>query len=316
MSVVSQDINQAIRILSEGGLVAIPTETVYGLAGNALDVSAVLSIFEAKRRPSFDPLIIHSTQEKIFSWVKDVPEKAQRLAEACWPGPLTLVLPKADSIPFEVTSGLETVGVRVPDHPLTLALLQEIDFPLAAPSANPFGYISPTTAQHVQDQLGDAIPMILDGGPCEVGIESTIVGFEGGQPCIYRLGGISVEAIEAIVGAVQVKVNMASNPRAPGQLKSHYAPKKPLLLKEQIVLSEDDEDTAYLLFSEPIEGIPEDRQFFLSDKGDLFVAAARLYAQLRALDQSQYRRIVAQLLPESGLGRAINDRLQRAAVRD
>jgi L-threonylcarbamoyladenylate synthase len=316
MAVVSQDIREAIRILSEGGLVAIPTETVYGLAGNALDVSAVLSIFEAKRRPSFDPLIIHSTQEKIFSWVKEVPEQAQQLAQACWPGPLTLVLPKADSIPFEVTSGLDTVGIRVPDHALTLALLAEIDFPLAAPSANPFGYISPTTAQHVQDQLGDAIPMILDGGPCEVGIESTIVGFEDGKPCIYRLGGISVEAIEAVIGTVQVKVNMASNPRAPGQLKSHYAPKKPLLLKEQIVLSEDDEDTAYLLFSEPIVGIPEDKQFFLSDKGDFFVAAARLYAQLRALDQSQYRRIIAQLLPESGLGRAINDRIQRAAVRD
>lgn len=316
MAVLSQNIKEAIRILSEGGLVAIPTETVYGLAGNALDVSAVLSIFEAKRRPSFDPLIIHSTQDKIFSWVKDVPEKAQRLAEACWSGPLTLVLPKADCIPFEVTSGLETVGVRVPDHPLTLALLQEIDFPLAAPSANPFGYISPTTAQHVQDQLGDAIPMILDGGSCEVGIESTIVGFESGEPCIYRLGGISVEAIEAIIGPVQVKVNMASNPRAPGQLKSHYAPQKPLLLKEQIDIEEDNPDTAYLLFSEPVSGVPEGRQFFLSDKGDLFVAAARLYAQLRALDQSQYKRIIAQLLPESGLGRAINDRLQRAAVRD
>lgn len=313
---VSQDIREAIRILSEGGLVAIPTETVYGLAGNALDVSAVLSIFEAKRRPSFDPLIIHSTQDKIFSWVKEVPEQAQQLAQACWPGPLTLVLPKADSIPFEVTSGLDTVGIRVPDHALTLALLAEIDFPLAAPSANPFGYISPTTAQHVQDQLGDAIPMILDGGPCEVGIESTIVGFEDGKPCIYRLGGISVEAIEAVLGTVQVKVNMASNPRAPGQLKSHYAPKKPLLLKEQILTEEDNPETAYLLFSEAIPGIPEERQFFLSDKGDFFVAAARLYAQLRALDQSQYRRIIAQLLPESGLGRAINDRIQRAAVRD
>jgi L-threonylcarbamoyladenylate synthase len=314
MAIINKDISSAIHILREGGLVAIPTETVYGLAGNAQDVSAVLSIFEAKKRPSFDPLIIHSTREKIFQWVKDIPDAAYQLADAFWPGPLTLVLPKTACIPFEVTSGLDTVGIRVPRHPLTLELLECIDFPLAAPSANPFGYISPTTAQHVQDQLGDAIPMILDGGACQIGIESTIIGFEGSQPCLYRLGGIAIESIEAVIGRVELKVNMASDPRAPGQLKSHYAPRKPLLIRKEIRLEEDHPETAYLLFSSIIPGIPPERQFLLSEKGDLFVAAARVYAQLRALDQSPYQRIIACLLPEHGLGPAINDRLLRASV--
>lgn len=316
MAMVGQDISKAIELLHSGKLVAIPTETVYGLAGNALDKSAVLSIFEAKKRPSFDPLIIHSTQEKIFNWVKDIPEKAQILAKTFWPGSLTLVLPKADTIPFEVSSGLDTVGVRVPQHALALELLAQIDFPLAAPSANPFGYISPTTAQHVQDQLGDAIPYILDGGPCSVGIESTIVGFEDHQPVVYRLGGISIEAIEAVIGPIKVKTNASSDPRSPGMLKSHYAPRKPLHLSKNIQEETDSPDTAYLLFSEPLPNIPLQRQYFLSDKGDHFVAAARLYAQLRSIDQSPYKAIIAQLLPEQGLGRAINDRLVRASVRE
>lgn len=314
MTKMGADIPTAAKALSEGGIVAIPTETVYGLAGNALDKSAVLRIFEAKKRPSFDPLIIHSTKEKIFQWVKDVPPVANSLAEHFWPGPLTLVLPRSEDIPFEVTSGLDTVGVRVPRHPLTLALLQQLPFPLAAPSANPFGYISPTTAQHVMDQLGEEVDYILDGGACEVGIESTIVGFENGLPVIYRLGGIPVEAIEQIAGKVQVKVSSSSDPRAPGMLKSHYAPQTPLELSDLQVI-QDSPNTGYLLFSEPLKGVPAERQYFLSDKGDIYVAAARLYAMLRALDNKGFSRIVAQLLPELGLGMAINDRLRRAAAR-
>lgn len=316
MAIISKDIRAAEEVLVNGGLVAIPTETVYGLAGNALDVSAVLSIFEAKKRPSFDPLIVHSTKDKIFNWVKNVPAAAQKLADNFWPGSLTLVLPKSDKIPFEVTSGLDTVGVRVPRHPMALELLDRLPFPLAAPSANPFGYISPTKAQHVADQLGDAIPFILDGGPCEVGIESTIVGFENGQPVVYRLGGIAVEDIEKITGPVNVKINSASDPRSPGMLKSHYAPKAPLLIKEHIDPADDTSETAYLLLDKKIRGIDSKRQFLLSSKGDLFVAAARLYAQLRAIDREGWSPIVTSLLPEEGLGRAINDRLRRAAFRE
>jgi L-threonylcarbamoyladenylate synthase len=312
---IGADIHKAATILQKGGLVAVPTETVYGLAANALDRSAVLRVFEAKKRPGFDPLIVHSTKEKIFQWVREVPENAVRLADQFWPGPLTLVLPKAEIIPYEVTSGLDTVGVRVPRHPLTEQLLQMLPFPLAAPSANPFGYISPTTAQHVADQLGEQVDYILDGGPCQVGIESTIIGFEAGETVAYRLGGIPLESIEAITGPLKIKMISSSDPRAPGMLKSHYAPLTPLELVDYVSQEKDSAETGYLLFHQQIKGIDSNRQFFLSDKGDLFVAAARLYAMLRLLDKKGFQKIVVEKLPEEGLGRAINDRLRRAAAK-
>lgn len=314
MSKIGTSIQQAKEFLERGGLVGIPTETVYGLAANGLDATAVLSIFEAKKRPSFDPLILHSTKDKIFQWAKEVPESAQRLADAFWPGPLTLVLPKSDDVPFEVTSGLDTVGLRVPQHDLTLDLLSQIDFPLAAPSANPFGYISPTKAEHVEQQLGDAVSYVLDGGACQVGIESTIIGFEDGQPVMYRLGGLTQQEIENIIGPIRTHINQASNPKAPGMIAVHYAPKKPLLLVEDFNQVTDDEQTAYMLFGEKLD-VDSKRLFFLSEKGDYYEAAAKLYALMRELDQAPYTRIVTKKLPNKLLGPAINDRLFRASVK-
>lgn len=314
MSKVGTSIETASSILKNNGLVAIPTETVYGLAGNGLNPISVLKIFSAKKRPSFDPLIIHSSKDKIFNWVSYVPDKAQLLADKFWPGPLTLVLPKADIIPYETTSGLDTVGVRVPRHSLTLELLSQLDFPLAAPSANPFSYISPTTAQHVIDQLGNEVDYVLDGGSCNVGIESTIVGFEKGQPVIYRLGGLSIEEIESVIGKVELQINYSSNPKAPGMAKVHYAPQKPLVLVDDFSEAVDDAHTAYILFNEQLE-IDSNRQFFLSKSDNYFEAAAQLYALLRYLDISEFSKIVVKRLPDISLGTAINDRLLRAATK-
>jgi L-threonylcarbamoyladenylate synthase len=227
------DIHKAADIIRNGGLVAIPTETVYGLAADALNPGAVLRIFHVKKRPDFDPLIVHAaSSQQAFQWAENVPEKARLLAEAFWPGPLTLVLHKKEEIPYEVTSGLNTVGLRVPDHPLTLALLRALDCPLAAPSANPFGYISPTEAAHVNQHLGGQIDYILDGGPCLRGIESTIIGFEEHEPVLYRLGSLPVSEIERLVGEVKKRLNQSSDPQAPGQLASHYAPSKTNLIVE------------------------------------------------------------------------------------
>lgn len=229
MAEIGTDIQKAASLLRRGKLVAIPTETVYGLAGNAFNEEAVLSIFETKNRPQFDPLIVHSSG---IQWVKqhvnEIPVLAGILMDEFWPGPMTLVLPKKEIVPDLVTSGLDSVAVRVPSHPMTQELLLMLDFPLAAPSANPFGYVSPTTAQHVNDQLGDKIDYILDGGSTTVGLESTIIGFEEGKPIVYRLGGLSIDVIEESIGPVEIALNQSSDPKAPGMLKSHYAPGKPL----------------------------------------------------------------------------------------
>ena len=319
MAQVGTDIPQAASYLKEGQLVAIPTETVYGLAGNALDVKAVSSIFETKNRPSFDPLILHvASLEKVKPFVSSFPEKLKRLAEAFWPGPLTVLLPRNASVPDLVTSGLDRVAVRVPNHPLTLALLAQLDFPLAAPSANPFGYISPTQAAHVDAQLGAQIPYILDGGVCAVGLESTIVGMEGEQVVIYRLGGLDLSEIESVVGPVTVQAHSTSNPSAPGQLASHYAPRKPFLVGDlnELVPKWIQEGKAFgvLSFSTYFPALSSDRQFVLSPSQDLQEAAQRLFMGMRLLDESDADLILAEFVPEIGLGRAINDRLKRAAA--
>lgn len=316
MAVTGNQISVAKEFLLRGEVVAVPTETVYGLAGNALDEKAVLSIFEIKNRPSFDPLIVHTDSlEKVKTFVSDLPEKAEKLAEHFWPGPLTLLLQKKTIVPDLVTSGLDTVAVRIPDHPLILELLRDLDFPLAAPSANPFGYISPTTAAHVNAQLGDKIPYILDGGECEIGIESTIVGFENDDVIIYRLGGLAIDEIERVVGKVIIMPHSSSDPKAPGMLKSHYAPRKPLFLKynEELAKNAHDESTGYLLFDNFISGVPRENQRVLSLTGDMREAAHNLFAYLRELDTSPVTRIFAERPPMHGLGLAINDRLQRAS---
>ncbi len=298
---------------------AIPTETVYGLAANALDTKAVLSIFEAKNRPTFDPLIVHSySLEAIRDFVAEIPEQAVLLAEKFWPGPLTLLLEKKALISDLVTSGLSTVAVRVPDHPLTLQLLRSLSFPLAAPSANPFGYISPTTAQHVVDQLGSKIEYVLDGGPARVGIESTIVGFPAGVPTVVRLGGLQVEDIEAVIGEVKTTLHSSSNPMAPGMLKSHYAPRLPLHLldREEMESAKPTDATGFLFFQKPAHFDTYPQARCLSETGDFREAAFRLFASLREMDQLPVREIWAEKLPDRGLGRAINDRLLRASVRN
>lgn len=314
MAVIGSDIQRAIELLREGNLVAIPTETVYGLAANALHPDAVAQIFEVKERPTFDPLIVHvANLEQAKRYVQDIPHKALELANLFWPGPLTLLLPRKSIIPDLVTSGLDTVGIRCPDHSLTRQLLNQLDFPLAAPSANPFGYISPTTPDHVNQQLGTKIPYILDGGPCRVGLESTIVGFEGDQPVIHRMGGLSVEKIVETVGAVKTYLHSSSNPVAPGQLKSHYAPLKKIIVGNiaELLAVHKAERTGVISFQRDYSQRP---QIILSPEGNLHEASHKLFSALREMDQQEVDLIVTELVPDHGLGRAINDRLTRAAA--
>jgi L-threonylcarbamoyladenylate synthase len=313
MATISKDIKQAQVHLNAGELVAIPTETVYGLAANALDVKAIAKIFEAKNRPTFDPLIVHiAYPSEVEKYAAAYLGPARDLAIKYWPGPLTLLLPKRNNIPDLVTAGLNTVGLRCPNHPITLGLLRALDFPLAAPSANPFGYISPTAAQHVQDQLGDKVPFILDGGPCSVGLESTIVGFERGEVVIHRLGGLSLEAIESVVGKVEVRTQSSANPLAPGQLDSHYAPRKKMVVGniDELLRKHYGERVGVLSFKTSYSA---NDNFILSPKGSVNEAAQNIFSMMRQLDQSDVDVILAEFVPEQGLGKAINDRLRRAS---
>ena len=315
MAEIGKDIIRARQLLQEGQLVAIPTETVYGLAANALNEKAVLEIFKAKNRPHFDPLIVHVAGiAQAETLATAFPDKAKALARKFWPGPLTLLLPKKEIVPDLVTSGLDTVGLRCPDHTLTLELLKSLPFPLAAPSANPFGYVSPTTPQHVNEQLGDKVAYILDGGECRVGIESTIIGFEN-TPTVYRLGGLALEILEPITGPLHVQLHSSSNPHAPGQLQSHYAPLKKIVLgtREQL-LAHTASNAGAIVFQNILANIPATNQITLSPSGNLEEAAQHLFAALRELDKTDINLILAELVPEYGLGRAINDRLRRAAA--
>lgn len=316
MAETGNNVDRAARTILEGGLVAIPTETVYGLAANAMNEKAVLSIFEAKQRPFFDPLIIHvHSIEALSNYATLSDNRLLLLAKKFWPGPLTLLLPKKDLIPALVTSGLDRVAVRVPNHQLTLDLLAKLNLPLAAPSANPFGYVSPTTAQHVEKQLGHKVDYILDGGPSNVGLESTIVGVEEGTVCVYRLGGLSIEEIEQLVGKIELRINNSSDPKAPGQLKNHYAPRKPLLVGDLKTLSNTykEKKLAVIYFGkrELAAGI---KAFDLSPGRNLKEAALNLFRYLREADDSDAEIVLCEALPDEGLGRAINDRLRRASV--
>ncbi|MCS7073955.1 MAG: L-threonylcarbamoyladenylate synthase [Bacteroidia bacterium] len=317
---IGQNLEIAIENLLNDELVAIPTETVYGLAGNALSELAVCRIYEAKNRPSYDPLIIHvDSIQKIENYSINFPSEARELAEKFWPGPLTLLLPKRSIVSDWVTAGNDLVAIRIPNHPITLQLLSKLPFPLAAPSANPFGYISPTKPEHVQKQLGDKVSYILDGGECKIGLESTIVGFDSdGVPVIYRLGGISVEQIEAVVGQVRIRPNQSSNPKAPGMLKSHYAPRTPIQLvdiAEWLQTHPERNHFALLSFQKYYPLIPLSKQRVLSPQGDVNEAARNLFSYLRELDELEVDIIFAELVPNIGLGKAINDRLIRAAAK-
>lgn len=316
MAELGTDITKAKILLDDGGVVAIPTETVYGLAGNALNESAILKIYEVKNRPKFDPLIAHvDTLDKVKNLVEEVPETMMALSESFWPGPMTVLLRKRQIVPDLLTSGLDRVAIRIPNHPITLKLLQSLEYPLAAPSANPFGYVSPTSARHVADQLGDKVPYILDGGSAEVGLESTIIGFEDERTVVYRLGGTTLEDIQQVIGEVKINVNQSSNPAAPGMLKSHYSPGRRLIMGN-ISRNLDQHDpltTGVVSFSKAYP-VPAEKQFVLSASGSLQEAARNVFAALRKMDQPHIEVILSEWLPEEGLGIAINDRLRRASV--
>ena len=317
MAEIGTDIGKAAELLKAGQLVAIPTETVYGLAGNALDPVAVTAIFTVKNRPKFDPLIVHvSDLEQAARYTLEVPPGAKLLAEAYWPGPLTLLMPKHEEVPDLVTAGMPDVGMRAPAHPLTRQLLASLPFPLAAPSANPFGYISPTQPDHVNAQLGDRIAYILDGGTCTVGIESTVVGFmNDAEAVVYRMGGLSLEHIEAVIGKVGVKTHSSSDPRSPGQLRGHYAPSKKLVLGNlEVLLREHSPSRAGVLSFMRRYDIPY--QVTLSKTGNLEEAARNFFDALHTMENLPIDIILAELVPDTGLGRAINDRLKRAAASD
>lgn len=311
MAAIGIDIQVAIQHLKNNRLVAIPTETVYGLAANALNDSAVARIFEVKNRPSFDPLIVHiGNLDMISSFCVPLTEVEKNLAERYWPGPMTLILKKKQIVSDLVTSGLDTVGVRMPNHALTLHLLNQLPFPLAAPSANPFGYISPTNAQHVSDQLGDKIEYILDGGPCDIGVESTIMKVEGSVVHVLRLGGLSVDQLRADGFEVIVSAHSSSKPEAPGMLTSHYAPRK--TTRPLMITKSNDDHTAVLYFTKT-SGRSIDRT--LSPNGNLNEAARNLFRLLRELDTDTHSTsILVEFVPDEGLGRAINDRLKRACA--
>ena len=315
---IGVDVIRAARLVREGKLVSFATETVYGLGANALDVNAVARVFAVKNRPHFDPLIVHIADR---SWlprlVTEWSATAERLANHFWPGPLTLVLPKTDLVPDLVTSGLPSVALRMPSHPLALELLRLADVPVAAPSANLFGQLSPTCAEHVADRLGDQIDYLLDGGPCSVGVESTVLLLESGRAILLRPGGVPLEDIESLIGPVELPSRTTTSDHeaalSPGMLPQHYAPRTPLAIVEEL-------DTLAapgrcgLLTLQPH---PAATRFaaveVLSSGGDLTEAAANFFAALRRLDAACVERIVALPFPNHGLGRALNDRLMRAA---
>lgn len=311
-------IRDAAQIIRGGGLVAFPTETVYGLGADACNPIAVARIFEAKGRPRMDPLIVHAADVDSAGNYGIFPESAQPLIVRFWPGPLTLVVDKTAQVPPIVTAGLETVALRVPAHPAALALMRAAACGIAAPSANPFGYVSPTEARHVAEQLGDAVDLILDGGPCRVGVESTIVTLRGETPAVLRAGGVSVEDLRSILGKVDVCIGTELLPQAPGQMKRHYSTQTPLQIVEKI---EEEafgpEEKIGLLSLYP----PQNSRRYaavetLSPSGDLREAAANLFSALRRLDALALDRILARPVPEIGLGLAIMDRLRRCAARD
>jgi L-threonylcarbamoyladenylate synthase len=311
----AEAIRQAAEIIRQGGIVAFPTETVYGLGADAYHPLAVARIFEVKRRPYFDPLIVHiASPAHLRKLVKDIPSSAKKLTEKLWPGPLTIVLFKEEHIPDIVTAGLPTIAVRMPDHPIALSLIKESKCPIAAPSANPFGYLSPTTAEHVREQLGDRVDLILDGGPCPVGVESTIVSFLDGKPRLLRPGGVSLEEIESIIGKVEISP-INDRPVAPGMLPRHYAPRTPIVLDwdEKRLDSYQGKKIGFLAFQEPKNSLEFPHVEVLSKKGDFREAAANLFSAIRRLDAAELDLILAESVPEVGLGRAIMDRLRRAS---
>lgn len=314
---ISTNLDQAVALLNKDQIIGFPTETVYGLAGNAFSDVAIKKIYEVKKRPSFNPLIVHLKSFDVLETVAaEIPEKAHLLANAFWPGPLTLLLKKQPTISNLVTANLDTVAVRIPNHPVALELLHQLDFPLVAPSANPFTRISPTMAEHVAQYFENEIDMVLDGGTCTAGVESTIVGFESNKVIVYRLGALSLEAIEKVVGPVTIINKNKKNPKAPGMFLKHYSPKTEFILTRNLQSEIDwfqDKKVGLLLFNTIQPNFELKNQFVLSKDSNLDEAAANLYEALHELDKLNLDLIIAERFPEYGLGITINDRLERAS---
>jgi L-threonylcarbamoyladenylate synthase len=317
---VTKDIIRAKEALANNELIAIPTETVYGLAGNAYNETAIKKIFELKNRPFYNPLIVHiKSAAYIENIACDIPDIARKLAEVFWPGPLTLVLKKQEHVSDLITSGKKTVAVRVPNHPLTLALLNSLDFPLAAPSANPFGSISPTNTKHVVNYFGESLDVILEGGECEKGLESTIIGFENNLPILYRHGTIPLEEIEFITGKLGIITDNDKSPNSPGMLSRHYAPKTDTYLTNNIpelIKCFERKKIGLLVFNKKIKDNKIQHQEILSESGDYNEAARNLYAAMHRLDENKLDVILVERLPNIGLGKTINDKLNRATKKD
>jgi L-threonylcarbamoyladenylate synthase len=325
-----ESLRRAGECLASGGLVAFPTETVYGLGADAFDARAVARVFEAKARPSFDPLIVHLASASDIERVAEIPSReARALMDALWPGPLTLVMPKREKLPDIVTSGLATVAVRLPANAVARSIIAYSGTAVAAPSANPFGYLSPTLAEHVRRFLGDKVDIIVDGGPCSVGVESTVLDMTSDPPRILRPGGMPAETIEEVIGPIIHSRIEAHAPgglgaASPGLLDSHYAPRTPLhLLETGCLASARPSGRAAVLVSSAVSGSTLEAcsgRFalarYLSPVGDLVEAAAGLFAALHELDSGGFDQIWAELAPESGLGPAINDRLRKAAKKN
>ena len=309
-------VSEAARLLKEGEVHAIPTETVYGLAGNAFEPKALAKIFAAKERPTFDPLIVHIADiAQLTDIAKDIPDSAYKLAEAYWPGPMTIILPKKDCIPDLCTSALPSVAVRFPSHPIAQAIIKESGLPLAAPSANLFKHVSPTTAEHVAAQLADRIAGIVDGGPCSVGVESSIISLVG-EPTVMRPGAITPEMFKAILGEVKIKESTSKPGQpmlAPGQCDTHYRPQVPLYYGEVPAGYTLPEHTVRIAFGTQAGSIPATVN--LSATGDMVEATSKLYAFMHDLDDPKFDLILVDPIPNTGVGMALNDRLKRASIK-
>ncbi|RMG51791.1 MAG: threonylcarbamoyl-AMP synthase [Acidobacteria bacterium] len=317
VTATTEAIARGAKIIRSGGLVAFPTETVYGLGADAFNALAVARVFEVKNRPQFDPLIVHVADKKMVDELcTAVNDRARKLIDRFWPGPLTLVLPKRAAVPDIVTAGLPTVAVRMPAHPVALRLIEQSRTPIAAPSANPFGYLSPTSAEHVAEYLGDKVDLILDGGPCPIGVESTVLDVTQPEATVLRPGGLPVEEIERVIGEVRVITGDVDEPQSPGQLPRHYSPRTPIrILKAEEPTIEPGKNIGLLAFRKPDRIGPFTRVEVLSEKGDLREAAARFFSCLHRLDKAGLDIIYVEPVPEVGLGRAIMNRLMKAAGR-
>ncbi|MCX7876891.1 MAG: L-threonylcarbamoyladenylate synthase [Melioribacteraceae bacterium] len=310
-----ESITKASQIIKTGGLVAFPTETVYGLGADALNPLAVAKIFEVKKRPSFNPLIIHIAEK---DWLNEFTiyndERINLIINKFWPGPLTLVLEKKNSVPNIVTSGNPTVAVRMPNHPVALELIKQSETPIAAPSANKFGHLSPTTAKHVHKYLGEKVDLILDGGKSDVGVESTIVHYDNGNFYLLRFGGVTKEELEEVIGEIKLKPHNAKNPNSPGQLPFHYSPNTPLYFFDEKLLSPK-KKIGVIFFQNKKVDFEFNIEKFLSLSGDLREAASNLFLFLHELEKENLDYILIEPVEEKGLGKAIMDRLRKATFK-